>query len=317
MNALNPKITVLMAVYNDAEYLKYSVRSILNQTFKDFEFLIIDDGSTDNPEEVLNSFKDSRINYKKIKHKGLAGALNFGLSVSSGDWIARIDADDVNTKSRLSKQIEAIRMSPETDVISSWSVYFSNRNKIKFFIKTPEDDKSIKRFLDLHNPVNHSSVIFKKKHIVIEGGYNENFRCYEDFELWFRLREKLTFKILPSYLVYTRLRDDSLTKIEDKQNIYNMLIENAELNYGKIEDKAVKDYWRNILFWTEYFYGEKDKSRKYMTSDFTFKKTLAFLNTYMPDKAFNNITGLRLRYRLQSKIMNQKKYKEELEELIR
>ena len=96
-----------------------------------------------------------------------------------------------------------------------------------------------------------------------------------------------------------------------------MLIKNAELNYENIEDKAVKDYWRNILFWTEYFYGEKDKSRKYMTSDFTFKKTLAFLNTYMPDKAFNNITGLRLRYRLQSKIMNQKKYKEELEELIR
>ncbi len=182
-------ITVLMTVYNDSRYLKSSVRSILNQTFRDFEFLIVDDGSDDKPEEVINEFRDSRIVLKKIKHAGLAGALNYGLRNSSGEWIARIDADDLSTENRLKSQVDFLNTNKHTDVLSSWSVYFSNKNEILFPLRTPVSDPDIKTFLNLHNPVNHSAVIFSKNKILADGGYNEAYKSYEDFELWLRMRD--------------------------------------------------------------------------------------------------------------------------------
>lgn len=306
-----------MPVYNDSGFLRCSVKSILNQEFSEFEFLIIDDGSTDNTEEVIQEFKDSRINYKKIPHKGLAGALNYGLSEASGDFIARIDADDLNTSQRLRIQLDAFNRNPELDVISSRSVYFNGKYKILFFIDPPEKDSEIKSFLNLHNPINHSAVIFRKKKITENRGYNETFNCYEDFELWFRLRDKLTFHVIPEYLVYTRLRRDSLTARENKTKIHKLLFDNAFKEYNKSNDEKGKEYWNNILFWIEYFYGDKIRARKYAGKKMTYKKLLAFLNTYLPEKAFMNVAGLRIRQRIQSKLINQKKFKSELKSLAR
>lgn len=314
MNA-DSGITVLMSVYNDAEYIPYAIKSILNQTYKEFEFLIIDDGSTDETEEIIHAYKDSRIVYKRISHRGLAGALNFGMKISSYSWIARIDADDMNSADRLSVQSDFTKWNPGYDVISSWSVYFKNKNKIQFFIKTPEDDEGIKKFLNLHNPINHSSVLFRKNKIMDEKGYDRNLDCYEDFELWFRLRNKLRFRILPQFLVYTRLRPNSLTSGKSKNKIYKMLMDNAEININKFPDRKSTSYWSNLLFWIEYFYGDKSKARKYLTKDFTVKKAIASLNSLLPEQAFRNITGLRLKYRLQSKLIGQNKYKKELNNL--
>lgn len=308
------KVTVLMSVYNDSRYLKNSIRSILNQTYGDFEFLIIDDGSEDNTEEVVSSFSDSRINFKKIKHSGLASALNYGIANSSGDWIARIDADDLNTSERLSIQMNFIKSNPQYNVISSWSVYFQSPHKILFLLKT--NDADMKKSLNLHNPVNHSSVIFNKKIISGNGGYNESFNCYEDFELWFRLKDKLNFKIIPEYLVFTRLRRDSLTQTEKKDNLYKMLTQNAFMNLDKSQDKDVRNYWYNILFWTEFFYGNRADAGKYLSKNFSMKKAAAFLNTFLPDKAFKKIIDLRLRYRLESKFINKDKLEKELKTLL-
>lgn len=304
-----------MPVYNDSGFLKASVKSILNQGYKEFEFLIIDDGSEDNPEEILNSFKDSRIVFKKIPHKGLAGALNYGVSVANGEFIARIDADDLNTQNRLRLQLDAFEKNPELDVISSRSVYFNRVNNILFFIDPPEYDNEIKKFLNLHNPINHSAVIFRKNKILSHGGYNESFKCYEDFELWFRLKRKLTFYVLPEYLVYTRLRKNSLTATQDKIMIHDLLLNNALRNYEQCSDPKDKEYWNNLLFWIEYFYGNKKKARKYPGENFSYKKLIAFLNTYLPEKAFMNIAYSRIRHRIKSKIINKKKYKTELKSL--
>ncbi|MBK8551317.1 MAG: glycosyltransferase [Ignavibacteria bacterium] len=309
-------ITVLMSVYNDSEYLKYSVRSVLNQTYKDFEFLIIDDGSTDKTEDIIKSHKDSRIVYKKISHIGLAGALNFGLNNSSGDWIARIDADDLNTANRLKSQVSFINSNPSYNVISGWSVYFKDQHKILFELKTPSEDADVKKFLDLHNPINHSSVIFRKDIILDEGGYNEKFKCYEDFELWFRLRDKLKFKILPEILVYTRMRNDSMTNTGSNNKIYELLKTNGDLNLKAAQDERERYYRSNLLFWIEYFYGDKARARKYLGKDFSFKQAAAFLNTFLPEKAFDKILGIRLRYRLMSKFRDKKLYETELKKLI-
>lgn len=308
-------ITVLMATYNDSKFITSSVKSILNQTYKEFEFLIIDDGSKDNTDEIINKFKDSRIVYKKISHIGLAGALNFGLVNSSGEWIARIDADDLNTQNRLESQLRYIH-NPEYDVIGSWSAYFNEKNKIQFILKPPTDDNDIRKFLDLHNPINHSSVLFNKKKILSEKGYNSSFESYEDFELWFRLKNKLKFKILPEVLVYTRQRSDSLTQTSGKEEIYKLLHGNAEEMYSKTDSENMKAYWINILFWIEYFYGSKLNSRKYFTKNITIKKSLAYINTFLTEDMFSKILALRLRHRMQLKYDEKKYYQEELKELL-
>lgn len=310
-------VTVLMAVYNDSKFLVNSVRSILNQTHKDFEFLIIDDGSKDNPEEVISSFKDSRIIFKKINHCGLACALNFGLSISTYDWIARIDADDINTVNRLRTQIEFLNANTQYDVVSSRSVYFKDPDKILFSIKLPEEDEGIKLLLNLHNPVNHSSVIYNKKKILNAGGYNKDFHSYEDYELWFRMKNELKFKIIPEVLVYTRMRENSLTKTGNKKMIHDLLLKNAIEKIRTSGSAKEKKYWKNISFWTEYFYGDKDEARKYLGNDITPKKSIALLNTFLPDKIFKEILEFRLRLRLQSKFETKKRYQKELTNLLK
>ena len=219
-------ITVLMTVFNDSRYIRQSVKCILNQTFGDFEFLIIDDGSTDESAEIIKSFNDKRIVFKRIKHSGLAAALNFGMKNANGDWIARADADDLSVNRRLQAQNDFLLNHPQTDVLGSYSVYFADPGKILFQLNPPAGDKKLKEFMDLHNPINHSSVIFRKESILKEGGYDEKFGVYEDFELWLRMKNKLSFNIIPESLVYTRLRMDSMSSTGSRSKIYDILVNN-------------------------------------------------------------------------------------------
>lgn len=313
-------VTVLMAVYNDSEFISGSVQSILNQTHRDFEFIIINDGSDDNgkTEEAIFGFKDSRIIYKNISHSGLAGALNFGMRISSNDYIARIDADDLNTADRLKKQIAFINSDKNSgiDIISSRSVYFNNKNKILFLHKPPSGDTAIRKFLNLHNPLNHSSVIFRKKPVMASGGYDENFGSYEDFELWFRLRDKVKFHIIKDVLVYNRIRPDSIMNKGVTINIYKLLFENAESKLENSATAADRKYWNNILFWVEYFYGSKIKARKYYTDDITLRKSIAYINTFLPEDEFRKLKDKRLRLRITGGLNIDKKYLEELKSLL-
>lgn len=313
-------VTVLMAVYNDSEFIPGSVKSILNQTHRDFEFIIINDGSDDNgkTEEAILGFKDSRIIYKKISHRGLAGALNFGMRISSNDYIARIDADDLNTADRLKKQTAFINSDKcaDIDIIASRSVYFNNRNKILFLHKPPSGDAAIKKFLNLHNPLNHSSVIFRKEPVMSSGGYDEHFGSYEDFELWFRLRDKVKFHIIKDVLVYNRIRPDSIMEKGITLNIYRLLFNNAVKKFENSASTADRKYWNNILFWVEYFYGSKIKARKYYTDDITLRKSIAYINTFLPEDEFRKLKDKRLRLRITGGLNIDKKYSEELKTLL-
>lgn len=313
-------ITVLMAVYNDSVFVSGAIRSILNQTHEDYEFVIIDDGSDDNgrTEEVILSFKDPRIVYRRIPHTGLAGALNYGIKVSSFEYIARIDSDDLNTPDRLQKQIDFLNSDngADTDVSASRSVYFNNKNRILFLHKPPATDAAIKKFLNLHNPLNHSSVIFRKESIVSAGGYDENFGSYEDFELWYRLKDKATFHIDKEVLVYNRLRPNSIMDKSSTGNIYKLLYNNARDSFESSSTTAKKKYWNNILFWVEYFYGSKIRARKHYRDDITFRKSLAYINTFLPEDEFRKLKDKRFRLRISGGMNIDNKYKEELRSLL-
>jgi len=305
-----------MPVFNRSKYAEKSIRSILNQTCKDFEFLIIDDGSTENTEEMVSSFKDSRIVYKKLdKNKGTAAALNFGLKSAKGDWIARIDSDDLNTADRLETQIKFLEDNPEYDVVSSWSVYFKDPGKILFLLKEPVEHKEIYKYLNLHNPINQSGVIYRKK-IIKKEGYNENYLNNEDFELFYRIRDKVRFYNIPKFLVYTRVTKDSLSYTGTNKNIYDFLFPPAFKNLMDSQTKGKSFFWASNIAWINYFYGNRKDSRGYFSNSFSIRNLLAYLTTLLPEKLFNKFLNSRLKYRFKALFYGKRFYRNELKKLL-
>ena len=295
MDKLPGGLTVLMPLYNCSKYIEASVRSILIQDYSDFELLIIDDGSTDNSAELVSRIRDSRIVFHKKIHTGLADTLNVGLSMSKGEWIARIDADDIAVRDRLALQTKFLSNNPEVDVISGSSVYFSGNGKVEFTVCPPSEDQLIKEMLNVHNPINHSAVTFRKDKIIAGGGYDVTMKCFEDFELWLRLRDKLKFHILPEYLAFTRLRNDSMTALASYGKIYEIL----RKNFVQLKDTSHnKEYLNDLEFRIEYFYGSKTEARKRRPPLNSAARIAAFMSTFLPEESFNKLKHSRLRYRL-------------------
>ncbi|RTL12959.1 MAG: glycosyltransferase [Neisseriaceae bacterium] len=187
-----PKISVVMPVYNAAPYLKESVESILNQTFSDFEFIIIDDCSTDNSYNLLQTYakKDLRVKlFRNEKNEGLPKTLNLGVSLSSGEYIARMDADDISLPVRLLKQLAFMEKNPTIAMCGSWyAVCDQNLNK-KYFIRTlPCESEVIKIYLHLlYNPFGHNTVMIRKD-VFSTLQYADSMRDNaEDYDLWLRM----------------------------------------------------------------------------------------------------------------------------------
>lgn len=308
-------ITVLMPAYNCGEYIGSAVKSILNQTYKEFEFIIVNDGSTDDTEEILCGFKDSRIIYKKTEHKGASAALNFGLALASGNWVARIDADDLNVPSRLEKQINFLQANPGYDIVSGWSVFFKAPAKILFFLKEPVEHKEIYDYLNLHNPINSSSVIYRKS-IIKKAKYNENFSAYEDFELFFRIRDTVKFYNMPEFLSYTRLRHDSRTGTGGSLEIFSVINDYTLKHLINSARKRDQFYWATASAWQNFFYGNKNAPRSYLRRVPSFKNYTALALTFLPETIFRKIIYSRVKYRLSDLFTNKKEFRNELKQLL-
>ena len=205
----NIPITVLLATYNCGGFIQTSVNSILKQSYKNFELLIIDDGSEDNTEEIIRSFNNEKIRYIRLKHIGFSAALNYGLKEAKFDWVARMDADDIAVPDRLEKEVKLISKSNK-DIIFSDSVFFKNK-KIQFLNKINTEKENLKRKIELRGHICHPSVLYNRNFILGNGGYNENLDHSEDWELWIRLLNKGNFVHLNEFLLFMRIREKSLS----------------------------------------------------------------------------------------------------------
>jgi glycosyltransferase involved in cell wall biosynthesis len=309
------KISVLMPAYNCAEYLPQSIRSVLNQTYKTFELIIIDDGSTDNTEETVKKFNDKRIIYRKTEHKGTSAALNTGLKLCKNKLLARVDADDLNTPERLETQVRFLAENPDIDVVSSWSVYFSDPAKILFLLKEPTTHADIYDYLDLHNPINQSGMMIRRDKIPAEG-YNETFTSNEDYELLYRMRRELRFAVIPEFLVYTRMRKGSRSSLTNNKNVYGMLFNPAFKNLIDAKSKGDHFYWASVIAWLNYFYGDRRDSRGFFKKSVSLKNLTAYFTTFLPDEYFYKFIDSRARYRLENLLKPNRKYKAELTNLM-
>jgi glycosyltransferase involved in cell wall biosynthesis len=188
----SPKISVVMAVYNGETHLEAAVDSVLDQTFADFEFIIVDDGSTDNTPNILASYQDSRIAVVTQSNHGLPHALNTGIERARGIYIARMDDDDVCHNERFERQMKFMESHPNIDVCGSWVL--ARGGARKHLWRYPTEPDEIKCSLLFHTPLAHPSVMFR--HAAFERErlrYDETFRYAQDYELW--QRASLSLKI--------------------------------------------------------------------------------------------------------------------------
>lgn len=180
-----PKVSVLMPVYNGEKYLKDAIDSILNQTFIDFEFIIINDGSIDNTRKIIESYDDQRILLINQENKGLPITLNIGIEIARGEFIARMDADDISEENRLMEQVEFMDQNSEVGICGSNINLINDKSEHIGHMMYPLEHDDIKAQMLFNCPLAHPTVIFRKS-FLDESGLRYSEGKSEDYDLWTR-----------------------------------------------------------------------------------------------------------------------------------
>ena len=211
-----PRVSVLMSVYNGEKYLFDAIDSILRQTYKDFEFLIINDGSSDSSCDIINAFNDSRIRIvNNPTNIGLTNSLNKGIDLARGEYIARIDADDVAVPERLEAQLAYLEIHHGTALVSSAVLIIDDRgNDIRTYVP-PQDPILMSWHLIFRNPIRHSSVMWRKKMVEKTiGKFNPDFRLAQDYELWSRINQRFSIGTIEKVLIKFRMHNSMLSTVQ-------------------------------------------------------------------------------------------------------
>ena len=206
-----PKVSVILPIYNSEKYLKKSIQSILDQSFSDFEIIAINDGSTDNSLSILESFHDQRIKiFHNIKNIGISASLNFGIQNSSGEYIARMDADDICLSNRLKNQTYFLDQNLNVDVVGSYFKTFGYTIPRK--ICPSLQDNHIKAGLLFNAVLGHPVVMMRKESFLSNKlKYDSNYDGAEDYELWVRSSSKLCFANIPQVLLLYRIHPKQIS----------------------------------------------------------------------------------------------------------
>ena len=208
-----PPVTVVMSVYNGAKYLRECLDSVLSQTFSDFEFIIVNDGSTDASPRILNDFarRDRRIVIIDQMNQGLTKSLNRGLSIARGKYVARMDADDIIFPDRLETQLEFMASNPDVGLLGTWCRVIDAAGREGDVWSTPMGHHALQWQLCFDNIFAHSSAMMTRSALRDANGYDERCHRSQDFDLWARLSRRVRIDCLPRVLVCLRRHDVSIS----------------------------------------------------------------------------------------------------------
>ena len=234
-----PRVTVLMPVYNGERYLREAMESVLGQTFSDFEFLIVDDGSTDSTAGIIRSFNDGRIrllqNPERLK---LSGALNRGLDEARGEYVARMDADDISLPQRLEVQTAFMDRHKGMGLCGSWVKMFGSGRETRY--KAPVGYESVRAKALFDNPFVHPSVMIRKNlfarhRLRFDGHYYPT----EDFELWARAVQLFPCDNIDAVLLRYRIHPGSMTRSDwSRMDAKSLIIVGRELKALGLDPSA-------------------------------------------------------------------------------
>jgi glycosyltransferase involved in cell wall biosynthesis len=220
---MNPKISVIMPAYNASRFLDESIRSILNQTFKDFEFIIIDDCSTDDTPLIIKKYmaQDARIIYRRNeKHIDQLLGRNMAFGYARGEYVAMLDADDIALPGRLETQYDYLCRHPDIALVGGWAEIIDERGLVTGHKNPEENFELLKYRLLLRNPMFHSAMFFRKDAIVKIGGYDPEYLYAEDYRLYYSLM-KNDYRIgnVPEPVIKYRVHSQQVTTVPRSRQI--------------------------------------------------------------------------------------------------
>lgn len=250
-----PVISVIMPVYNAGSYLREAIDSILSQTFSDFEFIIINDGSTDGSDQIICSYKDERIRYVRNEgNKGLISSLNRGIDEANGTYIARMDSDDISFPERFEKQVLFLEKNDVAVLATRVKLIEANGKPLPDWKEDCENVavSQIKQFLRRDNCIAHPSVMGKKT-LFQQYRYQHNQKYSEDYDLWLRLlADGHRIAKLEEPLLYYRILPTSVTHFKKFNVFFRLAKVKFRFLWERVKLRKLSGYVFSIFFYACY-----------------------------------------------------------------
>lgn len=269
---MQPKISLVMSVYNGTPYLRTSVESILSQTFTDFELIIIDDGSTDSTWKILTEYadRDERVNLLKNEENiGLTKSLNKGLRLAKGEYIARQDADDVSFPDRFQLQTRFLDNYLEVGAIGTAAEVIDEQGMSlrRSYVLIEHESIQACLLVNNYNCLYHSSMMVRRSLMRALGGYREELRYAQDYDLWLRLSQFTRVENLPDILICVRRSATNITKKHRQEQL---------LSAFAISLKAVRESLRGQLL-------DEDAYQRFWWADLRLSDEGAYQQFWLAD----------------------------------
>ena len=262
-----PKVSVLIPVYNAGQYLAQAIDSILSQTFKDWELILINDGSTDNSEAIIGRYDDERIYYLKNEtNLGLIKTLNKGIDYCHGEYIARMDADDISQPDRFRQQIRFLDKNPAYAMCGTDAAVIDNAGNRTGKIRNLSDNDYLQVNLLFSPPFIHPSVMIRRE-ILHHNRYNEGYKHVEDYELWTRIAKLGKIANISKDLLKYRWHDSNVSVVnnEAQEEWKDRVIAN-QLEALGIQPSKEELYYHKITF-KLYQIGNKQDTKEASATD--------------------------------------------------
>lgn len=293
---MKPKVSIITPAYNAAVYLPEMIASALAQSYRDWELIIVDDGSTDNTAEAVAASRrgDARIIYIKKENAGIASARNLGIARSQGEYIAFLDADDVALPNRIAEQVDVLEKNTDYGIVYCRFKSFAHGRpgKLYSYKRKFYSGHILKKLLRL-SFINPSTVMMRKSSFDQVGGFNSSLREGEDWDLWRKLAYKNTqFFFLDKVLVHTRLHPDSLSGFHNQvkmkktslMSFHQMFAQMTAMERQKYNEKKVIGRLRVKLAIAHLLFGHKDSFRFWLKQSRIFYWRGLWLTSLLPTR---------------------------------
>ncbi len=230
-----PLVSVVMSVFNGERFLREAVESILAQSFHDFEFVVINDGSTDGTPSILDSYagSDSRVRVYQQENKGLIESRNRGCGLARGKYIAQMDADDIAVRDRIQWQIEFMERHAEIGVVGGAVEFIDRAGRAFECVRYPVENEEIKGALLLSNPLADPAVLIRKEAFSSVGGYRRPFNFAPDYDLWLRIAERWPLANLDAVVLKYRIHPDQMSCEKARQTALYALAARALASFRR------------------------------------------------------------------------------------
>jgi len=242
-----PELSVVMSVYNEKDFIKQSLDSLLNQTLSDYEIIVVDDGSSDGTTKILKNYQKYYSNIQVLyqDNNGLTTSLNRAIKNSSGDFIARADGDDIQVPTRLESQLRHLKENQEIGVVGS---FYYEAGEITGKRRLPTNSSEVHSTLIRYNPISHGSCMISREVFNKIGLYDESLRVAQDYELWFRASRYFKLENLPRFLSLRRHHTNNVSRKRYKQQQWNALCAKFRaIKRGNYPPKTSVYLFRNLI----------------------------------------------------------------------